>query len=132
LIASGDGLVINIGSVASFERYPGGAGYSAAKSAERAITDVLRMELLGQPVRVSEIDPGMVETEFSLVRFGGDVDRAAAVYAGVDALCADDIAACIAFVATRPSHVDIDEMIVRPRDQARTHMVHRRKPESGS
>jgi hypothetical protein len=81
---------------------------------------------------VSEIDPGMVETEFSLVRFRGDVDRAAAVYAGVDALCADDIAACIAFVATRPSHVDIDEMIVRPRDQARTHMVHRRKPESGS
>jgi NADP-dependent 3-hydroxy acid dehydrogenase YdfG len=132
LIASGDGLVINIGSVASFERYPGGAGYNAAKSAERAITDVLRMELLGKPVRVSEIDPGMVETAFSLVRFGGDEDRAAAVYAGVDALRADDIAECITFVATRPSHVDIDEMIVRPRDQARAHMVHRRKPESDS
>jgi len=126
LIASGDGLVINIGSVAAFERYPGGAGYHAAKAAQRAITDVLRMELLGRPVRVSEIDPGMVETEFSLVRFGGDAEQAAAVYEGVDALCADDVAECIAFVATRPSHVDIDEMVVRPRDQARVHMVNRR------
>lgn len=128
LVASGDGLVINIGSVAAFERYPGGAGYHAAKAAERAITDVLRMELLGRPVRVSEIDPGMVETEFSLVRFGGDAARAGAVYEGVDALSAQDIAECIAFVATRPSHVDIDEMVVRPRDQARVHMVHRKKP----
>ncbi|HXR54122.1 MAG TPA: SDR family NAD(P)-dependent oxidoreductase [Acidimicrobiales bacterium] len=127
LIASGDGLVINVGSVAAFERYPGGAGYHAAKSAQRAITEVLRMELLGQPVRVSEIDPGMVETEFSLVRFGGDAQRAEAVYAGVEALCADDIAECIAFIATRPSHVDIDEMVVRPRDQARVHMVNRKK-----
>jgi NADP-dependent 3-hydroxy acid dehydrogenase YdfG len=126
LIASGDGLVINIGSVAAFERYPGGAGYHAAKAAERAMTDVLRMELLGRPVRVSEIDPGMVKTEFSLVRFDGDAEQAAAVYEGVDALCADDIAECIAFVATRPSHVDIDEMVVRPRDQARVHMVNRK------
>ena len=127
LIASGDGLVVNVGSVAAFERYPGGAGYHAAKSAERAITDVLRMELLGRPVRVSEIDPGMVETEFSLVRFGGDAQRAEAVYAGVEPLSADDIAECIAFIATRPSHVDIDEMVVRPRDQARVHMVNRKK-----
>jgi NADP-dependent 3-hydroxy acid dehydrogenase YdfG len=126
LIASGDGIVINIGSVAAFERYVGGAGYHAAKAAERAITDVLRMELLGEPVRVSEIDPGMVETEFSLVRFAGDATRASAVYAGVEPLSADDIAQCIAFVATRPSHVDIDQMVVRPRDQARTHMVNRR------
>ena len=132
LIASGDGLVINVGSVAAFERYPGGAGYHAAKSAERAITEVLRMELLGQPVRVSEIDPGMVETEFSLVRFGGDAQRAEAVYAGVEPLSADDIAECIAFIATRPSHVDIDEMVVRPRDQARVHMVNRKKAGSGS
>ncbi len=132
LVASGDGLVINIGSVAAFERYPGGAGYHAAKSAERAITDVLRMELLGQPVRVSEIDPGMVETEFSLVRFGGNAERANAVYAGVDPLSAQDIAECIAFVATRPSHVDIDEMVVRPRDQARVHMVNRKKTDSNS
>jgi len=126
LIASGNGLVVNIGSVAAFERYVGGAGYHAAKAAERAFTEVLRIELLGQPVRVSEIDPGMVETEFSLVRFDGDAERAAAVYAGVVPLTADDIAQCVAFVATRPSHVDIDELVVRPRDQARVHLVHRR------
>jgi hypothetical protein len=129
LIGSGDGLVINIGSVAAFERYPGGAGYHAAKSAQRAITDVLRMELLGQPVRVSEIDPGMVETDFSLVRFDGDTERAGAVYTGVVALRAEDIAECVAFVATRPSHVDIDQMVVRPRDQARVHMVNRKPAE---
>jgi len=126
LIASGDGIVVNIGSVAAFERYVGGAGYHAAKAAQRAITDVLRMELLGKPVRVSEIDPGMVETEFSLVRFDGDRARADAVYEGVAPLSADDIAQCVAFVVTRPSHVDIDEMVVRPRDQARVHMVNRR------
>jgi NADP-dependent 3-hydroxy acid dehydrogenase YdfG len=128
LVASGDGLVVNVGSVAAFERYPGGAGYHAAKSAQRAITDVLRMELLGRPVRVSEIDPGMVETDFSLVRFGGDAKRAGAVYEGVDALSAQDVAECIRFIATRPSHVDIDEMVVRPRDQARVHMVNRKTP----
>jgi NADP-dependent 3-hydroxy acid dehydrogenase YdfG len=126
LIASGDGHVVTIGSIASFEPYPGGGGYNAAKHAERAMTDVLRMELLGQPVRVTEIDPGMVETEFSVVRFGGDEDRAAQVYEGVTPLTADDIADCVAFAVTRPSHVDIDQMIVRPRDQARAHLVNRR------
>jgi NADP-dependent 3-hydroxy acid dehydrogenase YdfG len=125
LIASGDGHVITIGSIAAFEPYPGGAGYNAAKHAVRAVMDVLRMELLGQPVRVSEIDPGMVETEFSIVRFGGDEARAAKVYEGVTPLTADDIADCIAWVATRPSHVDIDQLVVRPRDQARATMVHR-------
>ena len=125
LVASGDGLVVNIGSVAAFEPYAGGAGYNAAKHALRALTDVLRIELLGQPVRVSEIDPGMVETEFSLVRFDGDRDRAAAVYRGVTPLRADDVAECVAFVASRPSHVDIDCIVVRPRDQARVHLVHR-------
>jgi NADP-dependent 3-hydroxy acid dehydrogenase YdfG len=128
LVASGDGLVVNVGSVAAFERYPGGAGYHAAKSAQRAITDVLRMELLGRPVRVSEVDPGMVETDFSLVRFGGDAERARAIYEGVDALRPQDVAECIRFIATRPSHVDIDEMVVRPRDQARVHMVNRKGP----
>jgi hypothetical protein len=88
--------------------------------------DVLRMELLGRPVRVSEIDPGMVETEFSLVRFDGDAERAAAVYSGVEPLTASDIAQCIAFIATRPPHVDIDQLVIRPRDQARVGMVHRR------
>jgi NADP-dependent 3-hydroxy acid dehydrogenase YdfG len=126
LIASGDGHVITIGSIAGIEPYPGGAGYNAAKHAVRAVMDVLRMELLGQPVRVSEIDPGMVETEFSLVRFGGDTRRAAKVYEGTTPLTADDIAECIAWVATRPSHVDIDQLVVRPRDQARATMVHRR------
>jgi NADP-dependent 3-hydroxy acid dehydrogenase YdfG len=126
LIDSGDGHVITIGSVAAFEPYPGGAGYNAAKHAVRAVMDVLRMELLGHPVRVSEIDPGMVETEFSIVRFDGDRGRAAKVYEGVTPLTADDIAECIRWVATRPSHVDIDQLVVRPRDQARATMVHRR------
>jgi NADP-dependent 3-hydroxy acid dehydrogenase YdfG len=128
LVESGDGHVITIGSIAAFEPYPGGAGYNAAKHAVRAVMDVLRMELLGQPVRVSEIDPGMVETEFSVVRFGGDEALAAGVYEGVTPLRADDIADCIAWVATRPSHVDIDQLVVRPRDQARATMVHRAKP----
>lgn len=126
LIASGNGLVVMIGSIAAFEPYPGGAGYNAAKHGLRALTDVLRMELLGEPVRVTEIDPGMVETEFSLVRFGGDAARAAKVYEGVTPLVAADIAECVAFVASRPAHVDIDQIVVRPRDQARAHLVHRR------
>jgi NADP-dependent 3-hydroxy acid dehydrogenase YdfG len=127
LVDSGDGHVITIGSIAGIEPYPGGAGYNAAKHAVRAVMDVLRMELLGQPVRVSEIDPGMVETEFSIVRFEGDRDRAAKVYEGVTPLTADDIAECITWVATRPSHVDVDQLVVRPRDQARATMVHRRR-----
>ncbi len=126
LIASGDGMIVNIGSVAAFEPYAGGAGYNAAKHAERAVTDVLRLELLGKPVRVSEIDPGLVETEFSLVRFDGDQARAASVYKGLTPLTADDIAEVITFVATRPSHVDIDQVVVRPRDQARVWLVNRK------
>ncbi len=125
LLASGDGMVINVGSVAAFEPYEGGAGYNAAKHALRAITDVLRLELLGEPVRVSEIDPGLVETEFALVRFDGDAARAASVYEAMTPLVAEDVAECVAFVATRPSHVDIDNLVVRPRDQARVHRVHR-------
>jgi NADP-dependent 3-hydroxy acid dehydrogenase YdfG len=89
------------------------------------LMDVLRMELIGKPVRVSEIDPGMVETEFSLVRFSGDQDRAEQVYEGITPLSADDVAEVIAFVATRPSHVDIDTVVMRPRDQARVWLVHR-------
>ena len=126
LVASGDGHLITIGSIAGIETYPGGAGYNAAKHAVRAVMDVLRKELLGQPVRVSEIDPGMVETEFSVVRFDGDEERAAKVYEGMTPLTAEDIADCIAWVATRPSHVDVDQLVVRPRDQARANLVHRR------
>lgn len=125
LVGSGDGHVINIGSVAAFEPYAGGGGYNAAKHAARAVSDVLRIELIGQPVRVTEIDPGMVETEFSLVRFDGDRDRADKVYEGLQPLTADDIAEVIAFAATRPSHVDIDQVVVRPRAQARSWLVHR-------
>jgi NADP-dependent 3-hydroxy acid dehydrogenase YdfG len=128
LIDSGDGHVIVIGSIAAHEPYPGGAGYNAAKFAARAVTAVLRQELLGRPVRVTEVDPGMVETEFSLVRFAGDADRAAMVYEGVTPLSPDDIAECITFAATRPSHVNIDSMIVLARDQAGARNVHRRQP----
>ena len=125
LIASGDGHVVVIGSIASHEPYPGGGGYNAAKFAAKAFTGVLRKEILGLPVRVTEIDPGMVETEFSLVRFDGDADRAAKVYEGVTPLTADDIADCVAFAVTRPSHVNIDSMIVLARDQAGAREVHR-------
>ena len=126
LEASGDGHIVNVGSIAGFETYPGGAGYTAAKHAERALTRTLREELLGKPIRVTEIAPGLVETEFSLVRFGGDAERAAAVYAGLTPLAAEDVADCIAWAVTRPSHVNIDEIVVRPRDQATATAIHRR------
>jgi NADP-dependent 3-hydroxy acid dehydrogenase YdfG len=125
MIETGDGHVITLGSIAAFEPYAGGAGYNAAKHAGRALMDVLRIELVGQPVRFTQIDPGMVETEFSLVRFDGDAERAAAVYEGVTPLTAEDVAEVIAFAATRPSHVDIDNIVIRPRDQARAWLVHR-------
>jgi NADP-dependent 3-hydroxy acid dehydrogenase YdfG len=125
LVASGNGHVVNIGSIAAFEIYVGGAGYIAAKHGARAVNDVLRVELNGQPVRVSEIDPGMVETEFSVVRFAGDADAAAKVYQGMTPLVADDIADVVAYVVTRPAHVDIDTVVIRPRDQARSWLVHR-------
>jgi NADP-dependent 3-hydroxy acid dehydrogenase YdfG len=127
LIASGDGQIVTIGSIAGLEPYPGGAGYNAAKFGTRAVMGVLRQELLGQPVRVCEIDPGMVETEFSLVRFDGDQAMADAVYEGMEPLTADDVAACVRFVATLPSRVNIDSMVVKPRDQGDTRTVHRRR-----
>ena len=126
LLASGDGHIVTIGSIAGHEPYAGGAGYNAAKFGTRAVMGVLRQELLGQPVRVTEIDPGMVETEFSVVRFGGDAERAAKVYEGVEPLTPGDIADCVAFAATRPSRVNIDSMIVLARDQAGARQVHRR------
>jgi NADP-dependent 3-hydroxy acid dehydrogenase YdfG len=125
LEASGDGRIVMVGSIAGWEPYEGGAGYNAAKFAMRAATKALRYELLGRPVRVTSVDPGMVETEFSLVRFDGDEQRAATVYEGVDALTADDVADCIAFAVTRPSHVNVDTLIVLPRDQAGPGKVHR-------
>jgi NADP-dependent 3-hydroxy acid dehydrogenase YdfG len=125
LEASGDGMVVMVGSIAGYEPYKGGGGYNAAKFALRAMTKALRLELLGRPLRVCEIDPGMVETEFSVVRFHGDVERAAAVYQGVTPLSGGDVAECIAFVVTRPSHVNIDTLIVLARDQAGATTVHR-------
>lgn len=125
LRASGDGHIINLGSVAGFETYPGGGGYTASKHAVRAMTKTLRIELLGEPIRVTEVAPGLVETEFSVVRFDGDHDRADSVYRGIEPLVADDIADCIAWAASRPSHVNIDEIVVRPRAQATATAVHR-------
>ena len=129
LEASGRGHVISIGSIAAIETYAGGAGYNAAKHANRAVMDVLRLELLGRPVRISEIDPGMVETDFSLVRFDGDAEAAAQVYAGVaEPLVAEDVADAIAWMVTRPRHVNVDELVIRPRAQAAQHKVHRAAP----
>ncbi|TMK86095.1 MAG: SDR family NAD(P)-dependent oxidoreductase, partial [Actinobacteria bacterium] len=122
-----DGHVVVVGSVAGFELYAGGAGYTAAKHAERALTRTLRLELLGKPIRVTEIDPGLVGgTEFSLVRFKGDADRARKVYEGLTPLAPEDVADCIAWAVTRPSHVNIDEIVVRPRDQASATEFNRR------
>lgn len=125
LIDSGDGLVVTIGSVAGFDAYPNSGAYVASKHAVRGIMDTLRLELLGLPVRISEVDPGMVETEFSAVRFGGDQKRARSMYARMTPLQPSDIAECVAFIASLPSHVDVDRLVVRPRDQARPLLVHR-------
>lgn len=127
LIASGDGVIVNVGSTAGRIAYEGGAGYTAAKHGTKVITETLRLELFDQPVRVCEIAPGMVATEeFSLVRFGGDQAKADAVYAGVEEpLVADDVADAITWVATRPAHVNIDSLVMKPRAQAAQHKVHR-------
>jgi len=123
------GHIVNIVSIAGFETYKGGAGYTAAKHAVRAITKTLRLELNGEPIRVTEIAPGLVETEFSLVRFHGDTRAASAPYEGIEPLTAEDIADCVMFAVTRPPHVDIDEIVVRPVAQANVVTV-ARKPKS--
>lgn len=112
------GAVITIGSIAARQNYPGGAGYNAAKHGERALTEVLRQEIAADGVRVTEIDPGRVHTDFSLVRFDGDADKAERVYQGVESLTAEDVADVITFVATRPAHVNIDFLQITPIDQA--------------
>jgi NADP-dependent 3-hydroxy acid dehydrogenase YdfG len=117
--------IVNLGSIAGFEVYPGGAGYTASKHAVRAVTDTLRLELNGEPIRITEIAPGMVETEFSVVRFRGDTAKAEDVYAGLQPLTADDVADCIVWAVTRPPHVDIDFMVVRPVAQAAAHLIAR-------
>jgi NADP-dependent 3-hydroxy acid dehydrogenase YdfG len=122
---SGDAHIVVIGSVAGVEVYPGGGGYTAAKHAVHAVTKTLRLELLGKPIRVSEVAPGMVETEFSLVRFTGDEAKADAVYEGTKPLTPEDVADAIAYVVTRPSHVDVDYVSIKPTDQATARDVHR-------
>jgi NADP-dependent 3-hydroxy acid dehydrogenase YdfG len=124
---SGAGHVVVLGSVAGVEVYPGGAGYTAAKHAVHAVAETLRLELLDREIRVTEIAPGLVETEFSLVRFGGDRERAAAPYRGLQPLRGEDVAEVIRFVVTRPSHVDIDYVGIKPTAQATATVAHRRE-----
>jgi NADP-dependent 3-hydroxy acid dehydrogenase YdfG len=110
--------IVNLGSVAGRVAYEGGATYVAAKFAERGFTYALREDLLGRPIRITTVDPGLVETEFSLVRFKGDEEKAAAVYRGVEAMRPEDVAECILFALTRPWHVNVDEIVVKARNQA--------------
>jgi len=127
LVASGAGVILNVGSTAGRTAYEGGAGYTAAKHGTQVVTETLRLELFDQPVRVCEIAPGMVRTEeFSLVRFDGDQSLADSVYDGVaEPLVAEDVADAITWMVTRPSHVNIDSLVIRPRAQAAQHKVHR-------
>ena len=127
LESGGAGHIVNVGSVAGFETYPGGAGYTASKHAVRAITHTLRKELVGKPIRVTEIAPGHVETEFAIVRFGGDEQRAERVYEGFTPLRPDDVADCIAWAVTRPPNVNIDEIVVRPLAQATASLIARQQ-----
>jgi len=125
LVESGDGHVITVTSIAATETYDNGAGYTSAKHAQGALHRTLRGELLGQPVRFTEVLPGMVETDFSLLRFEGDTERAANVYKGITPLTADDVADVIVFAATRPAHVNLDAIVLKPRAQASASRAHR-------
>jgi len=124
MIQHNHGHVVNIGSIAGFQTYANGAAYAGSKHAVRAISGALRLELSGTAIRVSEVDPGMVETEFSLVRLQ-DEAKAKAVYQGMKPLTATDIADCVFFAATRPAHVNVDHIIVMPTAQAAVNKVHR-------
>ncbi|MDQ3521949.1 MAG: SDR family NAD(P)-dependent oxidoreductase [Gemmatimonadota bacterium] len=125
MVKRGRGHVINLGSVAGHEVYPGGAVYCSTKHALDALTRGMRMDLLGTGVRVSTVDPGMVQTDFSVVRFRGDQERADKVYAGMTPLSPEDIADAVLWCATRPPHVNIDEIILKPLDQASATLVQR-------
>jgi NADP-dependent 3-hydroxy acid dehydrogenase YdfG len=127
LRATGEGTVLVLSSTAAFTAYEGGGGYVAAKAGAHAIAGTLRLELNGEPIRIIEIAPGMVRTdEFALTRFDGDAAKAAAVYAGVaQPLTAEDVADTIAWTVTRPAHVNVDLLVVRPRAQAAQHKIHR-------
>jgi 3-hydroxy acid dehydrogenase / malonic semialdehyde reductase len=125
MVVRGRGHVINLGSTAGELTYPGGAVYCATKAAERSINDGLRMDVLGTPVRVTTVDPGMVESEFSMVRFHGDQDRAAKVYKGVTPLTPEDVAEVIVWAASRPAHVNIARVLLTPVQQANSILFHR-------
>ncbi|BAZ22047.1 short-chain dehydrogenase/reductase SDR [Kalymmatonema gypsitolerans NIES-4073] len=126
MVSRARGHVVNIGSIAGHQTYPNGNVYCGTKAAVRAISEGLKQDLLGTPIRVSSVDPGMVETEFSEVRFHGDSDRAKKVYQGVTPLTPDDVADVIFFCVTRPSHVNINEVVLMPVDQASATLVNRR------
>lgn len=125
MLKRGNGHIVNIGSIAGHQTYPAGNVYCATKAAVKAISEGLKQDLLGTPIRITSVDPGMVETEFSQVRFHGDNERAEKVYQGVTPLTADDIADVIFFCVTRPAHVNINQVILMPVDQASVTMVHR-------
>jgi NADP-dependent 3-hydroxy acid dehydrogenase YdfG len=127
MIKRGGGDIVNIGSIAGSQVYPGGNVYCATKHAVNAITKGLRIDLVDTPIRVSAVDPGMVETEFSIVRYHGDKDSADAVYKGMNPLHAEDIAEAVLFVVSRPVHVQIAEMLILPADQASAMVVHRKR-----
>lgn len=126
MIDRSKGHIVNIGSIAGRQTYPGGNVYCGSKAAVRAISEGLKQDLLGTPIRVSCIDPGLVETEFSQVRFHGDTERAEKVYQGLTPLTGDDVADVVFFCVTRPNHVNISEILLVPVDQATTTLVHRR------
>ncbi|HEB52570.1 MAG TPA: SDR family NAD(P)-dependent oxidoreductase [bacterium] len=125
MIENGGGHVVVIGSIAGHKAYVGGGVYCGSKRALQPICEAIRMETLGRNVRVTSVDPGMVDTEFSLVRFSGDRERAQKVYEGTRPLVADDVADCVLFAANRPQHVNLDTIVVMPTDQANPYMVHR-------
>jgi 3-hydroxy acid dehydrogenase/malonic semialdehyde reductase len=112
------GHIVNLGSIAGRQAYEGAASYVASKFAVRGFTYALREDLLGRPIRITTVDPGLAETEFSIVRFKGDTEKAGAVYKGVDPLTPDDVADCIMFALTRPFHVNVDEIVVKAQAQA--------------
>lgn len=126
MVARGQGHVINVGSIAARYTYPGGSVYCATKAAVKVLSEGLKIDLLGTPVRVTNIEPGFVETEFSDVRFRGDEARAKSVYRGMIPLTPDDIADTILYVATRPPHVNVSELYVVPTDQSSGTLIHRR------
>lgn len=125
LEASGNGHVVVVSSIAGIEAYPGGAGYNAVKHAQHAFCEVLRQETMDLAIRVSEVQPGLVETEFSMVRYDGDAERAARVYAGMTPLTGADVADLIAFIVTRPPHVNVATTLLLPADQATATRTHR-------